>query len=183
MDTEVVHSLSDRRRDRLSVMVVLFLMDWGCYHGSGLWLKLLMRSWVCVSGQVEYLRATDNTVEVRETFVGKFGLVSTSGYVTSVENREQMAISDDNILELHWGASDSAKPQLAQKVAALSNRGGFGSIYTSGQVTGSPQTWLFLIHLTMFSDCGQEMLSENSHFNSQSQEKTASHMSPSGLRQ
>lgn len=66
----------------------------------------------------------------------------TSSYVTSVENKEQMAISDDNILDhrgLHWGASDSAKPQLAQKVAALSNRGGFGSIYTSGQVTGSPQ--------------------------------------------
>lgn len=35
---------------------------------SILWSKLLLTSWVCVSGQVEYLSATDNTVGVRETF-------------------------------------------------------------------------------------------------------------------
>ncbi len=45
-----------------------------------------------------------------------------------------------------WGASDSAKPQLALKVAASSNGEGFGSIYTSGQLTGSPQIWRFCPH-------------------------------------
>lgn len=88
-----------------------------------------------------------------ETFL--FGLVLISGSDTSAENREQLANSDDNILDHHglfcWGVSDSARPQLAQKVAALSNRERFGSIYTTGQVTGSPQMWRFvLIHPNVF---------------------------------
>ena len=73
-----------------------------------------------------------------------------------VENRERLAISDDNILDHRglfcWGASDSAMPQLARRWQHwVTGGGGFGSIYTSGQVTGSPQMWWFvLVHPSVF---------------------------------
>lgn len=127
---------------------------------SGLWSKLSLTgsrqdfgtvssSWVCVSGQVEHLHVTYNTSGVREIFL--LGLVL-------IKNREQLAISDDNILDHHrlcWGTRDSAMPQLAQRWQHRAAEG-FGSIYTSGQITGSSQMWWFvLIPLGVFWLCSK----------------------------
>lgn len=60
---------------------------------------------------------TDDTLEIRKMlFWG--GLVFIKNSDISDENRKQLVISDDNILDHHGlccGVSDSAIPQLAQR--------------------------------------------------------------------
>ena len=75
-----------------------------------------------------------------------------------LERREQLAISDDNILDhigLSWGASDSAMPELAQGWQHWVTVKGFGSIFTVA-------SWLvlhtcdhFSLFVQAFSDCIQ----------------------------
>lgn len=66
---------------------------------------------------------------------------------------EQRATGHDNILDhhgLHWGASDSAMPQLAQRWQHWLTEE-FGSIYSSGQGDWFSQMWWFvLVHLGVF---------------------------------
>lgn len=165
MDTEVIHSLSDKR-------CWYSLSSWSrvATTDTGMWSKVSPSGYrqdlfngkliLSVCFRISWAFKWNPHLSRWKHFFLMFGLVLIWSSVISAENREQLATSDDNILDhgrLRWGASDSAMPQLAQKVAALSNWRIWQHLH---QWPGDRFSLRCLINLSQyfFSDCFKSCL-------------------------
>lgn len=178
MDTEVIHGLSDRRWDRYGVMVSLDGF-WGSYHGkSGLqfgqscyWLATgrILEAHPEVVFQDKWSIWAWRTIlwETLLLFLGWCWSGAPSPLSRTESNWPLVTTTFLIIVGFCWGASDSAMPQLARRWQHwVTGGGGFGSIYTSGQVTGSlPRCDDSSSFIHFFSDlCVSKLLNKHSHF-------------------